>query len=107
MAKPQLPALVILFPQHQENRCRRPPQGASPIAAKGKHPHCDNGVVIDAIVRVGQVDGGNCVGAAECEEGGVLEENRYKSDFGGWEVEVSEEEEEELEKKENWDVDYS
>lgn len=61
-------------PQQQHRRRRRPVDGPRPVPDKRQQPD-DGGVVAgDAVVRAREVDRGDGVGAAEGEEGRVLQE---------------------------------
>lgn len=79
------PALSI-FPQEKQVRGRSPEYGAGPVADEGKEANGDDVEAADAVVGAGEVDGGDCVGAAKGEEGYVLEEDGGGGDFGDGEV---------------------
>lgn len=79
------PALSVLL-QKQQIRRRGPEDGAGPVADEGEQADGDDVEAADAVVRAGQVDRGDCVGAAGGEEGGVLEEDGGRGDFGDGEV---------------------
>lgn len=79
------PALSI-FPQEKQVRGRSPEYGAGPVADEGEEANGDDVEAADAVVGAGEVDGGDCVGAAKGEEGCVLEEDGGGGDFGDGEV---------------------
>ncbi len=59
--------------QQEQVRGRRPPDGPGPVADKGEYADDNNVIAADAVVCVGQIDRRDAVGAAEREEGDVLE----------------------------------
>lgn len=59
---------------HQQRRRGHPPDRPGPVAEEREDADADDVVAADAVVRIGQVDRGDGVRAAEDEERGVLEQ---------------------------------
>ena len=81
-----LSLVLVAVLQEKQIRRRRPEEGAGPVADEGEDADGDDVEAADAVVRAGEVDGGDCVGAPEGEEGRVLEDDGGRGDFGDGEV---------------------
>jgi hypothetical protein len=70
-------------PTHQHGRASDPPDRPRPVPDERQQADGADAVAADAVVGVGEVDGGDGVGAAEGEEGGVLQEEGGGGEGGG------------------------
>lgn len=82
IAKRICPSTQAILPQQQQIRSRGPEYRPCPVTHEGEDPDGDDVEAADAVVGAGEVDGGDCVGAAGGEEGCVLEEDGGGGDLG-------------------------
>ena len=104
MACQDAASLCPVLLEKQKVQCRHPPHRASPVTDKCQNPHGCNAVSADAVVPVGEVDGGDGVGATKGEEGAELENDRRQRDLTRQQMQSAENAQLDFEEEEKWDV---
>lgn len=94
------PALL----EKQKVQCGHPPYRAGPVTDECQNPHGCNAVTTDAVVRIGEIDGGDGVGATKGKEGGELEDDRRQRDLSRQQMQSAENAQLDFEKEEERDV---
>ena len=77
----RIPLSLSVFLQEEQVGRRSPEDGSGPVADESEEADGDEVEAADAVVSAGKINGGDSVGAAEGEEGRVLEEDGGGSYF--------------------------
>lgn len=78
------PCPVLL--EKQKVHCGHPPQRTRPVTNECQNSNGCNIVTANAVIRVGEVDRGDGVGAPKGEEGGELENYRSQREIAGRQI---------------------